>query len=189
MESGCLLVSQASRLYRGINSMRLPAEFLGKDEERLLVCGGREAGPRRPRLVSAAASAANLLGPGPTQGQSVPSASGGRHRPDCFMRLCCARPGVEYGFMSMSSNRDAALSYATEKTPSILFEVQQGLIDRGAEIGWISQYPRGSRLTCWLIVAAPAPRICVAHSCFFPPHQAREGDTVPSALWTRRDLQ
>ena len=57
----------------------------------------------------------------------------------------------------MSSDRDAALSYATEKTPSILFEVQQGLIDRGAEIGWISQYPRGSRLTCWLIVPVGKP--------------------------------
>ena len=34
------------------------------------------------------------------------------------------------------------MHYASEPgKPALLFEIQMGMIDRGAELGWISQYP------------------------------------------------
>ena len=48
--------------------------------------------------------------------------------------------GVEYAFMSMTRDRAVALEYASSQgTVGIVFEVQQGLIDRGADVSWLSQ--------------------------------------------------
>lgn len=52
-----------------------------------------------------------------------------------------ARGGVELGFMSTTSNRDVAVEYASSAPGSLLLELEQGLLDRGAEISWLSQYP------------------------------------------------
>ena len=61
-----------------------------------------------------------------------------------------ARGGIEYGFSSASTIREEAWRYATkdkattpmmlEMTPMLL-EIEQGLIDRGADLEWLSQYP------------------------------------------------
>ena len=57
------------------------------------------------------------------------------------------RGGIEYGFTSCSLQQSEALFYAGgganaegNQTPVVL-EMQQGMIDRGADLSWLSQYP------------------------------------------------
>ena len=51
--------------------------------------------------------------------------------------------GVELGFMSTSTERDVALGYMKQssKTSQILFEIRMGMIDRGADVSLLSQFP------------------------------------------------
>jgi hypothetical protein len=52
------------------------------------------------------------------------------------------RGGIELGFMSTTTDRKVALEYAkSEDTPSVVFEMQMGMIDRGAPLQWCSQFP------------------------------------------------
>ena len=59
------------------------------------------------------------------------------------------RGGVEFGFMSCSRERGEAMKYARGASttgdgrtpPAILIEMQMGMIDRGADFSWLSQYP------------------------------------------------
>ena len=51
------------------------------------------------------------------------------------------RGGIEGAFMSCSKDRKVAMQYAASGGQTIIFEIQQGMIDRGAEIAWLSQYP------------------------------------------------
>ena len=55
------------------------------------------------------------------------------------------RGGIEYGFTSCSTSKQEAENYAQPRsernlTP-IIFEMQMGMIDRGADLSWLSQYP------------------------------------------------
>ncbi|KOO21225.1 hypothetical protein Ctob_000811, partial [Chrysochromulina tobinii] len=63
--------------------------------------------------------------------------------PEQFFKAndCGVRGGVEGAFMSTTENREVALGYATGKKGSILLEIDQGMIARGADISSISQYP------------------------------------------------
>ena len=50
--------------------------------------------------------------------------------------------GIESAFMSTTFDREVAMHYASQPgRPALVFEMQLGMIDRGAELGWISQYP------------------------------------------------
>ena len=50
-------------------------------------------------------------------------------------------------FMSTTKSREIAMAYAGgAKGSGLLFEIQMGLIDRGAELGWLSQYPAESEI-------------------------------------------
>ena len=77
------------------------------------------------------------------------------------------RGGIEAAFMSTTVDREVALSYAqgssagasTALTPGFVFEIQQGLVDRGAEIGFLSQYPHERE-----IVFAPLAGFEVKHT-------------------------
>ena len=54
------------------------------------------------------------------------------------------RGGIEQGFMSTTQDRQVALEYARTGGRTgcgIVFEIQQGMIDRGADLQWLSQYP------------------------------------------------
>lgn len=51
------------------------------------------------------------------------------------------RGGVEAGFMSTTRDRGVAITYAGETGIGVVFEVQMGMVDRGGDIGWLSQYP------------------------------------------------
>ena len=48
--------------------------------------------------------------------------------------------GVEYGFSSTTTDREVALCYAEGKASTVI-RAKMGMIDRGADIGWLSQYP------------------------------------------------
>ncbi|KAK3273740.1 hypothetical protein CYMTET_18034 [Cymbomonas tetramitiformis] len=77
--------------------------------------------------------------------------------------------GVEMAFMSTTTSEEVALQYADssdERKAAFVFEVQMGMVDRGADISPFSQYPHEKE-----IVFAPltgmevvgAPRIKGAH--------------------------
>ena len=52
------------------------------------------------------------------------------------------RGGVERAFLSTTYERDVAIHYASSSdSPSIVFEIQMGMVDRGCDLGWLSQYP------------------------------------------------
>jgi hypothetical protein len=55
------------------------------------------------------------------------------------------RGGIETAFMSTTTDRAVALSYAQDRggggAPGLTIEIQQGMVDRGASLGWLSQYP------------------------------------------------
>jgi len=65
--------------------------------------------------------------------------------PECFVQANeqGVRGGVELGFQSTTYDRDMAKQYARSDKggPSIVFEVQMGMVDRGADISALSQYP------------------------------------------------
>ena len=57
------------------------------------------------------------------------------------------RGGIEYGFSSTTTDKSQALSYATgggggkQGEAMTIFEMQMGMVDRGADLTWLSQYP------------------------------------------------
>lgn len=52
------------------------------------------------------------------------------------------RGGVDLAFMSTTTDRAVAMHYAGQGGgPSVTLELRQGMVDRGADISWISQYP------------------------------------------------
>ena len=51
------------------------------------------------------------------------------------------RGGVEPAFMSTTTSRDVAIEYARKGQTPMVFAMEQGMIQRGAEISWLSQYP------------------------------------------------
>ena len=59
--------------------------------------------------------------------------------PNCVVtEVPCA---VQYGFMSTSCKREVALKYANDgKGNRMLYEIQMGMVDRGADLRWLSQY-------------------------------------------------
>ena len=49
------------------------------------------------------------------------------------------RGGVEYGFMSCTSKREVATEYARGGR-GLIFEIYMGMVDKGADLQWLSQY-------------------------------------------------
>ena len=46
--------------------------------------------------------------------------------------------GIEAAFMSTTKDRKVAMQYAASSGRGVVFEIQQGMIDRGADISWLS---------------------------------------------------
>jgi hypothetical protein len=52
--------------------------------------------------------------------------------------------GIERGFSSFTTKKNMALGFSKADGPSqssMLFEAQMGMVDRGADLSWLSQYP------------------------------------------------
>ena len=57
------------------------------------------------------------------------------------------RGGIEFGFMSTTTNRKAAEFYASGHAfVSIVLEMQMGMVDRGASLSELSQYPHEQKM-------------------------------------------
>lgn len=59
------------------------------------------------------------------------------------------RGGIEYAFSSTTVDREQAMLYAQgsahqDGDASTIFEMQMGMVDRGADLTWLSQYPHGA---------------------------------------------
>ena len=64
--------------------------------------------------------------------------------PDDFWRRNAlnVRGGVEFGFMSTTRDLQTARFYALSQSKvGMIFEIEQGMVDRGADLSWLSQYP------------------------------------------------
>ena len=48
--------------------------------------------------------------------------------------------GIEGAFMSTTTNREVAMAYASNSSVGFVFEIMQGMVDRGADIAAFSQY-------------------------------------------------
>ena len=80
-------ISRAEKVYRGVAGLRLPDDFLTRDEFGV-------------------------------------------------------RGGVEFGFLSATTDRSVALAYAASgSSTGVVYEIQQTMGSRGADISWCSQYP------------------------------------------------
>ena len=67
------------------------------------------------------------------------------------------KAAVDYAFMSTTANKNVALQYASVSQGGIVLEFKMGLAGRGADIQWLSQYPRthlSRHSHCFTAVAA-----------------------------------
>jgi hypothetical protein len=53
--------------------------------------------------------------------------------------------GIELAFMSTTTDKNVAMKYMGGKTGAI-FEIQMGMIDKGADLSQLSQYPGESEV-------------------------------------------
>ena len=69
--------------------------------------------------------------------------------PESFWRFneFNARGGIEFAFLSATAERDVALEYAAQSPAGVLFEIHQAMVDRGADLSWLSQYPHEREVT------------------------------------------
>ena len=67
--------------------------------------------------------------------------------PEQFWRSVAAgggglRGGVEWGFMSTTTDRRVAVQYSgRDRGRGTVFEIAAGRVDIGADLSWVSQYP------------------------------------------------
>ena len=99
-----------------------------------------------------------------TKATNIYRGVGGGVLPESFWRPNTqgVKGGIESAFMSTTFERAVAMKYATSDTskPALVFEMQMGMVDRGAELDWVSQYPheKGERLrVCAFFCCASQP--------------------------------
>jgi len=71
------------------------------------------------------------------------------------------RGGVEYAFTSTTTNREVALKYASTSKVGMVLEVQMGMVDRGAELEWLSQVRYVRVRMCMCACACAHVHACV----------------------------
>ena len=91
------------------------------------------------------------------------------------------RGGIEYAFSSATSDREQALLYSKSDDggASTIFEMQMGMVDRGADLTWLSQVGRADH-------ASPPERATRCRSChpsaLMPPLVAHALSSRPCPL-------
>ena len=79
-----------------------------------------------------------------SRAQTVYRGVAGLRLPDEFLTAdeFDVRGGVEYGCLSATTERSVALAYARgAQSTGVVYELQQTMGSRGADISWCSQYP------------------------------------------------
>ena len=78
-----------------------------------------------------------------TKAETVYRGIGGKALPTEFWtpNSFGVRGGVEPAFMSTTLNREVAMTYASGSDVGIVLAIRQGMVNRGADISWLSQYP------------------------------------------------
>ena len=148
---------QAARLYTGPMYMKYNAVLRGLGEKGLpkikkkvlfeemkKLCGDSRYVTTLHCISSAIVKLSRLAKP-----QTVYRGLAGRVLPSEFW-LGQGHGGVEFAFMSTTADREVAMEYAkaTEKeAASCVMEVKMGMIDRGADLSWLSQYPHEREIT------------------------------------------
>lgn len=79
------------------------------------------------------------------------------------------RGGIDPAFMSTTTDRNVALAYAgSSGGPGVVFSIQQGMVDRGADIGWLSQYPHEKEILFAPLSGLEIRKLGVAGSVLVP---------------------
>jgi hypothetical protein len=97
--------------------------------------------------------------------------------PDAFWKKneFNVKGGVEYGFMSTTVARQVAEDYsgaADSNNVSTVMQAQQGMVDRGADLSWVSQYPHEKEicfapLTSIEVLSTSVQKSALVVSCRF----------------------
>ena len=147
----CMQEFHAARLYTGPMFMKYNAVLRGLGEERMpnvtskvlfenmkKLCGDSRYVTTLHCINSAIVKLSRLAKP-----QTVYRGLSGRALPSEFWRGQ-GHGGVEFAFMSTTADREVAMRYAkaeNKEAASCVMEVQMDMIDRGADLSWLSQYP------------------------------------------------
>ena len=143
----------AARLYTGPMFMKYNAVLRGLPSRLLSpkmwthmkkLCGDSTYATTLHCINSAIVKLSRLAKP-----QTVYRGLSGRVLPSEFWRGQ-GHGGVEFAFMSTTADRSVAMQYAkveSQTVASCVMEVQMGMIDRGADLSWLSQYPHEREIT------------------------------------------
>ena len=79
------------------------------------------------------------------------------------------RGGIDPAFMSTTLDREVALAYAgSSGGPGVVFAIQQGMVDRGADISWLSQYPHEKEILFAPLAGLEIRKLSVGGSVLLP---------------------
>ena len=148
---------QAARLYTGPMYMKYNAVLRGLGEEGLpkvqkkvlfeemkRLCGDSRYVTTLHCISSAIVKLSRLAKP-----QTVYRGLAGRVLPSEFW-LGQGHGGVDFAVLSTTADHEVAMEYAKAKekeAASCVMEVKMGMIDRGADLSWLSQYPHEREIT------------------------------------------
>ena len=93
-----------------------------------------------------------------TEAKTVYRGIGGKALPKEFWEKnrFGVRGGVEPAFMSTTLNREVAMTYASGSDVGIVLAIRQGMVNRGADISWLSQYPHEKECVAALALTSQA---------------------------------
>ena len=151
----CMQEFHAARLYtgpmfmkynavlRGLGEKGLPNSGTALEKQMTELCGDSRYVTTLHCISSAIVKLSRLTKP-----QTVYRGLVGRVLPSEFWRGQ-GHGGVEFAFMSTTADREVAMQYAQagKEAASCVMEVKMGMIDRGADLSWLSQYPHEKEIT------------------------------------------
>ena len=78
-----------------------------------------------------------------TEAKPVYRGVSGMKLPEAFLKTneFGVRGGIETAFMSATRDYKVAKQYAARSSTQTIFNIQQGMVSRGADLEWLSQYP------------------------------------------------
>ena len=106
------------------------------------LCGGGDGEVNRYTTTIYVVTSALIKASKLTKAETVYRGMAGGTLPKQFWESDASgvKGGVEFAFMSTTTNREVAFQYAAGSASTVL-KIETGMIDKGADLGWISQYP------------------------------------------------